>query len=347
MIKVGLIGCGYWGSNLLRNLSNNLGFEVVAVADASETRRAELCRQGVLARLLETAEGVIAMPEIEAVVIATPVATHYEFARQALEGGKHVLVEKPMCESLDRAEHLVQLAKALNRVLMVDHTFLFTGAVQEIHRMIGHGDLGRIAYLDAVRVNLGPFERDVNVLWDLGPHDLSIMDHILGEEPIHIQGSGYCQTGSCQADIVYLTLHYPSGIIAHINLGWISPVKVRRFVIGGSAKTLVWDDLSTQEKLRIYSACTKPQQDRNTLMSEYRTGDVLSPRISTHEALAGVVEHFAKVIFGQEASIMDGQSGLRVVRVLETAQKELAQSLAKVRSLKGDNSGNRIRVAGS
>ena len=204
--------------------------------------------------------------------------------------------------------------------------------------------MGRIAYIDAIRINLGPFERDVNVLWDLGPHDLSIIDHVLGEEPVHIEGSGHCQTGSGQADFVYLTFHYPSGIVAHVNLGWISPVKVRRFAVGGSIKTLVWDDLSTKQKLKMYKACAPAKEDRNTLMSEYRTGDVFSPRISTREALAGVVEHFAKVILGQEDPIMDGRSGLRIVRMLETAQKALDQSFARARSARDRN---RISVVGS
>ena len=345
MIGVGLIGYGYWGSNLLRNLINNRAFEVVAVADPSERRRVELRRHHIAARSLETAEAVIALPEIDAVVIATPVATHYEIARLALEEGKHVLVEKPMCASSDEAQHLVQLAKARKRVLMVDHTFLFTGAVQQIHTIVDHGDLGRITYVDAMRINLGPFQRDVNVLWDLGPHDLSIVDHILGEEPLQIEASGYCHANSCQADMAYLTLHYPSQIVVHLNLGWISPVKVRRFAVGGSAKTLVWNDLSNQEKLKIYTAGPDPQsqEDRNVLLAEFRSGDILSPRVSTREALAGVVEHFAKVIAGQERSIMDGRSGMRIVRILEAAQRVLDESLVHVRRL----SANRMRAVGS
>ena len=345
MIRVGLIGYGYWGSNLLRNLINNRAFEVVAVADASERRRMEVRRHHVAVRSLETAEAVIALPEIDAVVIATPVATHYEIARLALEERKHVLVEKPMCASSDEAQHLVQLAKSRKRVLMVDHTFLFTGAVQKIHTIVDHGDLGRITYVDAMRINLGPFRRDVNVLWDLGPHDLSIVDHILGEEPLQIEASGYCHANSCQADMAYLTLHYPSRIVVHLNLGWISPVKVRRFAVGGSAKTLVWDDLSSQEKLKIYTAGPDPQcqEDRNVLLAEFRSGDILSPRVSTREALAGVVEHFAKVIAGQEESIMDGGSGMRIVRILEAAQRALDESLAHVRRL----GANRMRGVGS
>ena len=343
MIRAGLLGYGYWGANLLRNLLASPLFELVAVADPSDRQRAALRRHASVTAM-ETAEALIALPHIEAVVIATPVATHYEFTQLALRAGKHVLVEKPMCGSSAEAEHLVELARSRRRVLMVDHTFLFTGAVQEIHRRIGAGDLGRIAYIDAIRVNLGLLARDVNVLWDLGPHDLSIVDRLLGEEPIHIEASGHCQTDPGQADLVYLTLHYPSDIVSHVNLGWISPVKVRRFAIGGSAKTLVWDDLSSEEKLKIYNPSIRPQEDRNALMSEYRTGDVFSPRLSTREALAGVVEHFGKVIHGREESIMDGLSGLRIVRILETAQRALDQSLAKARAARGRN---RISAVGS
>ena len=345
MIRTGLIGCGYWGSNLLRNLFNNRAFEVVAVADASEARRTAVCQRHGSVRPLETAEAVMALPEIDAIVIATPVATHYEIARLGLEKGKHVLVEKPMCASSDQAHHLVQLAKAAKRVLMVDHTFLFTDAVQHVQRIVHRGDLGRIAYVDAMRVNLGPFQRDVNVLWDLGPHDLSIVDHILGEEPIHIEASGYCHANSCQADMAYLTLHYPSGIVAHLNLGWISPVKVRQFTLGGTAKTLIWDDLNSPEKLKIYTAKPDPQSqdDRNVLLAEYRAGDIFSPRVPTSEALAGVVEHFAKVIAGNQKSIMDGHSGLRIVGILEAAQKALDESLARVGCL----SANSVRAAAS
>jgi predicted dehydrogenase len=226
---------------------------------------------------------------------------------------------------------------------MVDHTFLFTGAVQEISRRIRQGDLGRISYIDALRVNLGPFARDLNVLWDLGPHDLSIADYLLGEEPIYIEASGHCHSDPGHADLVYLTLYYPSDIVVHVNLGWISPVKVRRFAIGGSDKTLVWDDLSNKEKLKIYTPSIGLQDNRNALLSEYRIGDILSPRLSTREALDGVVEHFGKVILGREDSIMDGLSGFRIVRMLETAQRALDKSFVKVRAARGHN---RISVVG-
>jgi predicted dehydrogenase len=318
-------------------------FEIVAAADATDRQRAELGRHASIVTM-ETAEALIDLPGIDAVVIATPAATHYELAERALRAGRHVLVEKPMCASAAEAKQLVELARSYGRVLMVDHTFLFTGAVQEISRRIRNGDLGRISYIDAIRVNLGPFARDVNVLWDLGPHDLSIVDYLLREEPIYIEASGHCQTDPGPGDLVYLTLHYPSGVVAHVNLSWISPVKVRRFAIGGSDKTLVWDDLSSQEKLKIYTPSIGLHESRKALMSEYRIGDIISPRLSSREALEGVVEHFGKVILGREESIMDGLSGFRIVRMLETAQRVLDQSLSKVRAARGRN---RISVVGS
>ena len=329
MIRVGIIGYGYWGPNLLRNFTSHPGFNVVAVADPSETRRAEVRRWNLTARLFETGEEVISSPDIDAVVIATPVATHYRFAGDALENDKHVLVEKPMCATSEEARELVRLAEARDRVLMVDHTFLFTGAVQQIRNMVDQGDLGRISYIDSMRVNLGLFQPDVNVLWDLGPHDLSVVDYILGEEPIHIEASGYCHVNAHLPDIAYLTLHYPSRIVAHLNLSWMSPVKVRRLAIGGSARMLVWDDLNSEEKIKIYNSGIdfQPQEERNVVVPEYRIGDIFSPRVPLREALAGVVEHFAKVIAGEEKSIMDGKSGLRIVSMLETAQKALDASL--------------------
>lgn len=339
MIRVGLIGYGYWGPNLLRNFTNSPAFEVVAVADPSAARRAEVRRWNTTARLLETGEEVIASPEIDAVVIATPVATHYRFARQALEAGKHVLVEKPMCSTSEEGEELVRLADSRDRVLMVDHTFLFTGAVQKIRSMVEQGDLGRISYVDSMRVNLGLFQPDVNVLWDLGPHDLSIVDYILGEEPIHIEASGYCHVNAHLPDIAYLTMHYPSRIVAHLNLSWMSPVKVRRLAIGGSARMLVWDDLNSEEKIKIYNSGIdfQPQEERLVAVPEYRIGDIFSPRVPMREALAGVVEHFAKVIAGEKKPIMDGKSGLRVVSMLEAAQKALDASLAQVSRLRANS----------
>jgi predicted dehydrogenase len=248
-----LIGFGYWGPNLLRNFSLSPHFEVVAVAEPRADRRQRAGEQYDGLRLHESAEDVVAAPDLDAVVVASPVATHYEFARQALEQGKHVLVEKPLARTVAEGEELAALAERQGLTLLVDHTFLFTGAVQTIQQLCKTGELGRISYYDSMRVNLGLFQPDVNVLWDLGPHDISIMDYILDEVPVHIEASGYCHVNPRVPDIAYLTLHFASDAVAHFNLSWMSPVKVRRTAIGGLKRMLVWDDLNREEKIKIYS----------------------------------------------------------------------------------------------
>lgn len=336
MIKLGLIGFGYWGPNLLRNFSANPGFEVVAVAEPRPARQEKIRLMAPAVKIVDGGEEIIAMPEVDAIAIATPVATHFPLAKAALEAGKHVLVEKPLTGSVAEAEALVEIAEARGRVLMVDHTFLFTGAVQMIHDLVARGELGRISYFDSMRVNLGLFQPDVNVLWDLAPHDLSIMDYILGEEPIHVEASGHCHVNPHLPDIAYLTLHFPSKIVAHFNLSWMSPVKVRRTAIGGSNKMLVWDDLDREEKIKIYNSGIdfQPEEAKDVIIPDYRIGDIFSPRVSNREALAAVVEHFGAVIRGREQSIMDGRKGLRIVRTLERAQQALDASLKITQNLR-------------
>lgn len=328
MRKIGLIGFGYWGTRLFRNFSTSPDFQLVAVADMNETRRAALQQLGA-GRVVESALDIIEDKDIDAVAIATPVATHFDLARRAILAGKHVLVEKPMCATVAQAEELVALAQRQGVVLMVDHTFLFTGAVQRIAESVRAGDLGRICYYDSMRVNLGLFQPDVNVLWDLAPHDLSIIDHLIDEEPIRIEASGYCHVNRHLPDIVYLTLHYASQMVAHLNLSWMSPVKVRRIAIGGTNKMVVWDDLNNEEKVKIFNSGIQVQSEdqRPVIIPGYRIGDIYSPRLATREALLGVVEHFARVIDGKETSIMSGERGLRVVRTLEASQKVLEEHL--------------------
>lgn len=328
MRKIGLIGYGYWGTRLFRNFSTSPDFELAAVADLSEPRRAAL-RQQFSGRICESPLDLIADKEIDAIAIATPVATHFDFARRAILAGKHVLVEKPMCATVAQAEELVELAKSRGVVLMVDHTFLFTGAVQRIADTVRAGELGRICYYDSMRVNLGLFQPDVNVLWDLAPHDLSIIDHLIDEEPLQIEASGYCHLNQHLPDIVYLTLHYASPMVAHLNLSWMSPVKVRRIAIGGTDKMIVWDDLNNEEKVKIFNSGIQVQSEdqRQVIIPGYRIGDIYSPRLAGREALAGVCEHFARVIDGEETSIMSGERGLRIVRILEASQKVLDKNL--------------------
>ncbi len=264
-----------------------------------------------------------------------------------METKKHVLVEKPICASVAEAEELVELARRNGVTLMVDHTYLFTGAVQWIRKTCQSGDLGKISYVDSIRVNLGLFQPDVNVLWDLAPHDLSIIDHILGEEPIFIDATGYCHVNPHLPDVAYLTLHFRSDAVAHLNLSWMSPFKERRLAIGGSKKMLVWNDLNREEKIKLYSTGIEfqPEDQRSVIIPEYRVGDIYSPRIPNHEALAAAIEHFANVISGREQSIMDGNHALRVVRMLEAAQASLDESLARVSRINGTAINSEVPVS--
>lgn len=339
MRKIGLIGFGYWGTNLFRNLSMSPDFELAAVAEMSEARRAKLS-QLYGGRITASALDVIEDKTIDAVVIATPVATHFDLARRAILAGKHVLIEKPMCASVAEGEELVSLAQRQGVVLMVDHTFLFTGAVQRISEIVRAGELGQICYYDSMRVNLGLFQPDVDVLWDLAPHDLSILDHLIDEEPIRIEASGYCHINEHLADIVYLTLHYASPIVAHLNLSWMSPVKVRRTAIGGTNKMIVWDDLNREETIKVYNSGIQIQAEdqRPVIIPEYRIGDIHSPRLANREALSSVIEHFAAVIDGNTESIISGERGLRVVRILEASRKVLDESLHSNRESRQKNS---------
>lgn len=335
-IRLGIIGYGYWGPNLLRNFTGNPAFEVTAIADLSEPARmrAALARPDL--RVFADAEDVLMRPDLDAVVVATPVATHFPLARTALLAGKHVLVEKPISATVAEAEELAAVAARVNRTLMVDHTFLFTGAVQTIKRAVDSDSLGKICYFDAMRVNLGLFQTDVNCLWDLAPHDLSIIDHLIDDEVVGVDVTGYCHVNPALPDMVYMTLHYARDTVAHFNLSWMSPMKVRRFAIGGMRQMLIWDDLDQDQKIRIYDTGIefRPEDQRATIIPDYRVGDIYSPRVSRREALAGVVAHFAAVIQGREASLMAGEHGVKVVRVLERAQRALDRNLAELAALR-------------
>ena len=331
-IRLGIIGYGYWGPNLLRNFAANPAFDVTALADRDEASRARaaLARPGL--QVFEDAEELLTRPDLDAVVIATPVVTHFPLARTALLAGKHVLVEKPISATVAEAEELTALAARVNRTLMVDHTFLFTGAVQTIKRTVDSGRLGKICYFDAMRINLGLFQTDVNCLWDLAPHDLSIIDHLIDDQVVGVDVSGYCHVNPALPDMVYMTLHYARDTVAHFNLSWMSPMKMRRFAIGGLRQMLIWDDLDQDQKIRIYDTGIefRPEDQRATIIPDYRVGDIYSPRVSRKEALAGVVAHFATVIEGREPSLMAGEHGLKVVRVLEQAQSVLDRNLAEL-----------------
>jgi predicted dehydrogenase len=333
-IGIGLVGYGYWGPNLLRNFRSNLACRVIGVADKKGETRERLLAAFPEIQTFEDAETLIALRDVDAVVIATPVASHYDLARRALDAGKHVLVEKPMCATVDEAQDLVERAERKSLVLMVDHTFLFTGAVQMIKKLVARSALGQVCYFDSLRVNLGLFQPDVNCLWDLAPHDLSIINHLIDDELIDIEASGYCHVNHDAPDMVYLTLHFRKNCIAHLNLSWMSPVKIRRFTIGGADKMLVWDDLDEDQKIKIYSSGIhfQPEEQRSMIIPQYRIGDIHSPRLQKTEALVGVAQHFADVIQGETLSIMDGVQGLKIVQTLELAQSRIDDNLRRVRS---------------
>lgn len=332
MIRVGLCGLGYWGKNLFRTLSGNPNIELAAVADAKVEVRDKLAASHPHLKLYADAMEMIADPEIDAVVLATPVAFHYAQAKAALDAGKHVMVEKPMCTTSAEADDLIARAERNGLTLMADHTFLFHPAVLKLGELVHSGALGQISYFDSQRVNLGLFQPDVNVLWDLAPHDISIIDYLFGGEPVHVEASGYCHVNPGFPDIAYLTFHYPNSMVAHLNLSWMSPVKVRRIAVGGSDKMVVWDDMNREEPVKIYDSgiTTHPRQDREIILPSYRIGSVSSPRLAGNEPLVDVVENFRQVILGQAKPRSDGHVGRRVLRTLERAQAALDVSLRQV-----------------
>jgi predicted dehydrogenase len=321
-MRVAVVGYGYWGPNLVRNFDANPHFEVAAIVDANDAVRQRAAREQRGIAIVADFEDLLRDSSIEAVAIATPVATHFPLASRALAAGKHVLVEKPMCASIAEGEELIAIAKRANRVLMVDHTFLFTGAVQMIKQLAQQGELGHVCYFDSMRVNLGLFQQDVNCLWDLAPHDLSIIDYLLEDDVVGIEASSYCHLNPGFPDMVYVTLHFARNTVAHLNLSWMSPVKVRRIAVGGTRKMLVWDDLDQDQKIRVYNSGIEylPAEERNSMIPQYRIGDIHSPRLAKTEALTGVIDHFANVILGRQASILSPERGLKIVRILEMTQ---------------------------
>lgn len=336
MIRVGICGFGYWGPTLFRAFTGNSGFRVTAVADAKAEMRDKAREVSPNALVFDDARELIDSGDIDAVAIATPVSTHFPIAQYALRAGKHVLLEKPMCSTSEQARELVALADRFERVLMVDHTYLFHEAVRRLKQLKVAGVLGAITYYDSLRVNLGLFQSDVNVLWDLAPHDFSIMDYVLEEQPDHVEATGYCHVNSTLPDIAYITLHYRSRIIAHLNLSWISPVKARRIAVGGTSQMAIWDDLSADERLKIYNSGIEVHSDdeRRVLVPGYRIGDILTPRLPPREPLAGAVDHFGKVIWREETPVADGHFGLRVVELLERSQRALDDSLSRIEGLR-------------
>ncbi|MBL0691602.1 MAG: Gfo/Idh/MocA family oxidoreductase [SAR324 cluster bacterium] len=333
MINLALIGYGNWGPKLFRNFITNAKFKLIALAEKDLAKQKEVKKLYPDVKIYDDGIDVIVNPSIDAVVIACPVKFHYSLAKKALLEGKHVLVEKPMCENQSQAKELIELANQKNLTLMVDHTLLFTGAVKKIKQLCHEKQLGDISYFDATRVNLGMFQPDVSVLWDLGPHDLAVMDYIFDEEPSHIEASGFCHVNRQLNDMAFITLYFPSKKIAHFKFSWMSPVMIRQTIIGGSKKMLVWNDLNPDQKLKIYDTkiIINPKDNKDNkdkiIMPRYSTGDVLSPKIDLEGALVGVTHHFADVIMGREKSLMDGVKGLRILKILEIAEQKINNNL--------------------
>jgi len=325
MLKFGVIGYGYWGPNVVRNLDQLDGSEVVLVCDKSPAARKRVQKAYPHMKVTATSAEVISSTAIDAVAVVTPVWTHYELAKAALENGKHVFVEKPFTSSVAEAEELIAIAARKKLKIMVDHTFLFTGAVKKIEQLLEEGALGKLYYYDSTRVNLGLFQHDVNVLWDLAPHDLSIIDHLIHDVPEAVVATGQTHVNSHE-DVAFITLYFPDKIIAHINVNWLSPVKIRTTLIGGEKKMLVWNDLEADEKIKIYDkgvSMSAHPSNLHQLLVSYRSGDMHAPQVEQVEALRTETSYFLQCIERNKRPFNDGVAGLRVVRILEAADKSI------------------------
>ena len=331
-LKVAVIGAGYWGPNLVRNFRGSAHWDLVAVCDLDEARARKVIGARSTVEVETSLESLLRRDDIDAVAIATPARTHAPIALAALEAGKHVLVEKPLADTPEAAATMVRAAAAADRVLMIDHTYCYTPAVQYIRQTIADGVLGDILYIDSVRINLGLVQPDVNVFWDLAPHDLSILDFILpgGLRPQTVSATGSDPLHAGKACVGYLSMPLTSGGIAHVNVNWLSPTKIRQMVIGGSRRTLVWDDLNPQQRVAVFDRgvdlATQAQdaEQRVAATVSYRLGDITVPALPEREALGTMVAEFAGAINEHRAPITDGAAGLRVLSVLEAVSSSLA-----------------------
>jgi len=321
-LRVGVIGAGYWGPNLIRNFNEAPGADVVAVADLSADRLAPIRKRYPSIRVTTDHREILHDRGVDAVVIATPIKTHRGLCEEALGLGKHVLVEKPLAGTIEDAEAIVRAAERAAKTLMVGHTFVYNPAVTAVRRTIERGELGKIHYIDSQRVNLGLHQFDFNVLWDLGPHDVSITLYWLGEEPVWVQTIGGCFVQDDIEDVVWLTMGFPSGAIAHAHLSWLAPGKIRTMTVIGSHKMAVYDDVSAVEKVKIFDQGVE-RLEPDELRRAYRAGDILSPRVPVTEALQVEARHFIESIQNGTRPTSDGQAGLRVVRVLEAGSHSL------------------------
>jgi predicted dehydrogenase len=330
-LGVGVVGCGYWGPNLVRNFSESGRAVVTGVADLRQERLDAMAPRTPYARLTTDLDELLRDDAVEAVAITTPVSTHHRLARAALEAGKHVLVAKPLASTTAECDDLIELAAEVDRVLLVDHTFVYTGAVRKIRALVDEGQLGELYYYDSVRVNLGLFQHDVNVIWDLAAHDFSIMTYLIDARPIAVSATGASHSASGLEDVAYVTLHYENDLIAHCHLNWLSPVKIRQTLIGGSKRMVVWNDLAADEKVTVYDrgiepiAAAEDAERYYEVAMNYRTGDAWIPQVERHEALGFEVEHFVDCIRGTSSPTTPGAAGRDVVRLLEATTASLRE----------------------
>ena len=325
-MNFGVIGYGYWGPNVVRNLTTIEGSQVSGIADLSPAARTRAQKAYPGIKVTADASELITSPDIDAIAVISPVWTHYKLAKAALENGKHVFVEKPFTSNATQGEDLINLAQQKNLKIMVDHTFLFTGAVKKISQLLNEGTLGKLYYYDSNRVNLGLFQHDINVLWDLAPHDLSIMDYLIGTSPEAVVATGQRHLNGYE-DVAYMTLYFPEKVIAHINVNWLSPVKVRTTLIGGEKRMLVWNDLEADEKVKVYDKGVNITNREGVydLLVSYRSGDMWAPQLEQVEALRQELTYFVDCVSTGQEPFNDGCAGLRVVKMLEAASESLSK----------------------
>jgi len=327
MARVAVIGLGYWGPNLVRNFYAVAGEDLRICCDRDKERAAGIARTYPSIKTVTDPEEVFRDPQIDAVAIATPVSTHHALARAALKAGKHVLVEKPLAATVEQAEDLVRLARQKKLVLMVDHVYVYSPAIRKIKELYDGGALGKLLFIDSVRINLGLFQRDVNVVWDLAPHDLSIVDYLVGRLPKSLAAFGAAHANYELEDVAYLNLDFGDGLIANFHVNWLSPVKIRYTMFGGSEKSIIYNDLHPAEAIKVYGSGISVREDdledRRRLLIDYRSGDVWSPHVDRGEPLENMVRHFLDCVTSQKTPLTDGEAGLRVVRILEASQRSI------------------------
>ncbi len=329
MINIGLIGFGYWGPNLARNFNNNPNMHLEAIADFSDDRLEAASNLYPQAKVSKDPEDLFRNREIDAIAIATPVSTHYDLSKKALLSGKHVWLEKPMTEKVEQGEELINLAEERGKVLLVDHTFVYTGAVRKVKELIDKGELGDLIYYDSTRANLGLFQQDVNVIWDLAPHDLSIMDFLMPYKKLSVSATGSHFYGNGIVPKALVAIFMENNIVAHINVSWVSPVKIRDTFIAGTSKMIFYDDNHPSEKVKVYDKGVelyKTKEDLYRLQVQYRVGDMYAPKVENLEALALEAEHFADCIINGKKPLTDGRAGLEVVKILVAATESLKQN---------------------